>query len=62
VTFSTDFDFGDRVKIDSGAVEAIVISFCFYPHGAQVQVSWWNAGALLEAWVAPWRLSKVEQS
>jgi hypothetical protein len=56
------FNFGDRVSIDKGTVHGTVIGFCFYPHANQVQVSWWNNGALVEQWVADWRLTKEETS
>jgi hypothetical protein len=55
-TFIASFDFGDKVAIDGGAIVGVVIGFCFYPHNNQVQVSWWNNGALVEQWIADWRL------
>lgn len=54
------FKFGDKVIIDHGTVTGCVIGFCFYPHGVQLQVSWWNAGALIEQWIGEHRLEKVE--
>lgn len=56
-TFESQFNFGDKVRIDgdSGLV-GTVIGFCFYAHQHQVQVSWWNSGALVEQWLASWRL------
>jgi hypothetical protein len=56
-----DFSFGDRVKID-GEVKGIVVGFCAYPHGSQIQVSWWNNGMLVEQWLAPWRIEKFDQA
>lgn len=58
--FETRFDFGDKVVIDQGAVTGRVVGFCFYPHGTQVQVSWWNSGAIIEQWIGEWRLEKVQ--
>ncbi|MGY3278175.1 hypothetical protein [Bradyrhizobium sp. S3.7.6] len=60
VTFTTSFMFGDKVKIDSGDIVGIVTGFCFYPHGTQVQVSWWNSGTIVEQWIADWRLKSAE--
>lgn len=57
--FSADFDFGDRVSIDRSDVTGTVIGFCFYPHGLQVQVSWWNSGALVEQWIGEERLQPI---
>lgn len=54
------FEFGDKVIIDDGTVIGTVIGFCFYPHALQVQVSWWNSGALVEPWIADWRLKKAD--
>jgi hypothetical protein len=59
-TFITDFNFGDRVSIDGGAVVGRIIGFIFYPHEYQVQVAWWNNGALVEAWIGVWRLKHFE--
>ena len=56
MTFNTDFKFGDRVVIDGGSVTGHVIGFIFYPHDNQVQVAWWNNGALVEQWIGAWRL------
>jgi hypothetical protein len=58
--FASKFEFGDRVSIDKGDQAGTVTGFCFYPHGLQVQVSWWNNGALNESWLAEWRLAPVE--
>jgi len=60
--FSGKFGYGDSVWIDGRSVEGIVIGFCFYPHGNQVQVSWWNNGALIEQWIADWRLTLKEEN
>lgn len=58
-TFTTDYAFGDKVSVDGGDVIATVIGFCFYSSkGMQVQVSWWNNGALVEQWVDECRLTK----
>jgi hypothetical protein len=59
--FSADFDFGDRVSIDKGDQAGVVVGFCFYPHGKQVLVSWWNNGAIAESWLAEWRLELIEK-
>jgi hypothetical protein len=60
-TFESRFGFGDKVRIDGDlSVVGTVIGFCFYPHVAQVQVSWWNSGALVEQWIAPWRLETTK--
>lgn len=61
-SFTTAFTFGDAVSIDGGSVTACVIGFSFYPHGQQVQVSWWNSGTLVEQWIADWRLKKLERA
>jgi hypothetical protein len=58
--FASNFSFGDRVSIDKGDQVGTVVGFCSYPHGLQVQVSWWNNGALHESWLAEWRLTPVE--
>lgn len=55
------FKFGSAVSIDKGAVIGCVIGFAFYSHGAQIQVSWWNSGTLIEQWVADWRLDLLEE-
>lgn len=56
--FETDYAFGDKVSVDGGDVIATVIGFCFYSSkGMQVQVSWWNNGALVEQWVDECRLA-----
>lgn len=60
MNLSTDFSFGDYVAIDGGPVTGRVIGFCFYPHGQQVQVSWWNNGGLIEQWLGVWRLTELE--
>jgi hypothetical protein len=62
MTFDGKFEFGDLVAIDGGAIAGRVIAFCFHPHDHQVQVSWWNNGALVEHWLAAWRLKAVEES
>lgn len=59
--FIHELDFGDRVQIDGGAVKGVVIGFCLYPHGLQIQVSWWNAGAVVEQWFAEWRVRKTSE-
>lgn len=56
MNFSSRFKFGDTVAIDGGSVVGRVVGFAFYSHDNQVQVSWWNSGALLEQWVSEWRL------
>lgn len=58
--FSCRYSFNDRVSIDGSEVSGVVVGFCFYPHGHQIQVSWWNNGAVVEQWFADWRLSPVE--
>lgn len=61
-TFETEFKFGDTVAIDGTApIVGHVVGFCFYPHGYQVQVSWWNSGALVEQWIGSFRLKLVEE-
>lgn len=60
-SFQSEFRFGDQVTIDNGIVVGKVIGFCFYPHGYQVQISWWNSGALVEQWIGSFRLSLVER-
>lgn len=50
--------FGDKVRIDGGAVIGTVVGFCLYPHGVEIRVSWWNSGSLLQEWIAAWRVSK----
>lgn len=59
MNFESEFKFGDPVSIDGGTVVGRVIGFCFYPHGYQVQVSWWNSGALVEQWIGAFRLTLV---
>jgi hypothetical protein len=59
--FSANFDFGDRVSIDKGDQVGVVVGFCFYPRGKQVQVSWWNNGTIAESWLDEWRLELVEK-
>lgn len=54
------FKFGDSVVIDKGVISGCVIGFAFYSHGSQVQVAWWNNGALIEQWVADWRVDLNE--
>jgi hypothetical protein len=54
--FSTDFILGDRVNVDCGDIIAVVVGFCFYARGTQVQVSWWNSGTLTEQWIDEARL------
>jgi hypothetical protein len=61
MNFESRFKFGDQVKIDGGAVVGRVIGFCFYPHGHQVQVAWWNSGALIEQWIGEFRLEENRQ-
>jgi hypothetical protein len=61
MTFDSKFKFGDHVQIDGGAIHGRVIGFCFYPHDQQVQVSWWNSGALVEQWLGAWRLTLTEE-
>jgi hypothetical protein len=61
MTFECDFKFGEAVTIDGGTVVGRVIGFCFYPHGHQVQVAWWNNGALVEQWIGAFRLSRAEE-
>lgn len=58
--FVSPFNFGDKVKID-GEVTGVLIGMCFYPHGEQFQVTWWNNGAVLEQWFASWRITAMEQ-
>ena len=58
--FESRFVFGDKVRIDAGTVFGLVTGFCFYPHGVQVQVSWWNNGSLVEQWLGEWRLEKMQ--
>lgn len=58
--FESRFGFGDKVQIDNGTVAGVVTSVAFYSHDYQVQVSWWNNGALVEAWISEWRLHLVE--
>lgn len=53
------FDLGDKVCIDGGNIAAVIVGIAFYPSGAEVKVSWWNAGNLCDAWVAAWRCSPV---
>lgn len=55
--FSSKFQFGDQVSIDNGTVIGVVIGISFYSHDNQVQVSWWNNGALIEQWVSERRLT-----
>jgi hypothetical protein len=55
------YKFGDHVTIDGGVITGRVVGFCFYPHDHQVQVSWWNNGALVEQWLGDWRLQAVEK-
>jgi hypothetical protein len=57
-TLTSPFEFGTKVVIDDGSVTGTVIGFSFYSHGMQVQVSWWNNGALVEQWIADWRLKE----
>lgn len=52
------FDLGDRAKID-GDVTVLVVGIAVYPSSIEYKVSWWNNGALLNEWVADWRLSVV---
>ena len=54
------FDLGDTVKID-GEVSGIVIGIAVHPTGVLIQVSWWNAGTVIEAWFADWRLEADEK-
>ena len=61
MAFESRFKFGDAVAIDNGVVTGRVVGFCFYSHGQQVQVSWWNSGSLVEQWLAEWRVSPVEE-
>jgi hypothetical protein len=58
--FEAKLNFGDSVSIDNGPVVGRVIGFSFYPHGYQVQVSWWNNGDVVEKWVGAFRLTLVE--
>jgi hypothetical protein len=58
--FESEFNFGDAVTIDGGSVHGRVIGIAFYSHDYQVQVSWWNSGALVESWISTWRLKKQE--
>jgi hypothetical protein len=58
MTFESEFNFGDRVLIDNGTVAGVAVGFCFYPHGNQVQVSWWKDGVIVEQWIGAWRLTK----
>ena len=51
MTFECKFNFNDQVVIDGGSVVGRVIGFSFYPRLHQVQVSWWNSGALVEQWI-----------
>lgn len=60
--FAAEFDFGDRVSIDKGDQTGVVVGFCFYPHGKQILVSWWNNGAITESWLAEWRLELANKS
>lgn len=60
MTFECEFKFGDSVTIDGGSVVGRVVGFSFYPQGYQVQVSWWNSGALVEQWIGSFRLKLSE--
>jgi len=57
--YASKFEFGDQVIIDGGSISGTVIGIAFYPVGHEVRVSWWNNGALHDAWVAEWRCTKV---
>lgn len=52
-----NFHLGDTVKIDE-QICGTVIAICVYLHDIQAQVSWWNDGVLLTAWVSEWRLTR----
>ena len=58
-TYTSEFKLGDQVKIDGGAVAGTVVAIAFYSHDHQVQVSWWNNGALVESWLSSWRCKSV---
>lgn len=54
------FEFGAKVNIDGDkSIQGVVIGICLYPHGIQVEVSWFNNGECRSAWFADWRLSRV---
>lgn len=58
---SHELEFGAKVNIDSSTVViGTVVGFCAYPHGLQIQVSWWNSGTIVEQWFADWRISRAE--
>lgn len=61
--FTSLFRLGDRVRIDAlspGAVIGTVIGFCFHSRGTQIQVSWWNNGAVIEQWFDDWRITAAD--
>lgn len=59
--FSSDLSFGDQVFVDDvrTGVTARIVGFAVYARGVQVQVSWWNNGALVEHWVDEWRIKRM---
>ena len=52
------FSFGDRVQID-GDIQARAVGFCFYPHGMQIQCSWFHNGDAKTDWFASWRVTGI---
>lgn len=59
MTFEAAFAFGDRVCIDGDAgISAVVVGFCFYERGHNIQVAWFNNGKAESSWVEHYRLSK----
>ncbi len=58
--FHSDYNFGDRVKID-GDMTGVVTGFCWkYDDGHTIEVSWIHNGAPHTVWLQPWRLSNAD--
>jgi hypothetical protein len=54
--------FGDRVMVDKGNVQGMIVGIAVYPSGVQYQVAWWANGVHYDGWFYEWRLECVEST
>lgn len=59
-SFIHELKIGDKVEIDRSGIIATLVGFSIYARGVQVQVAWWNNGALIEVWIDEWRVSALK--
>lgn len=56
------FALTEKVIVDGcRSIPCIITAICYRHTGCKVEISYWDEGKLLEAWVDDWRLSRWEE-